>query len=87
MTNHEKLAQVVQGFSEEMVAEIIDFAEYLELKAERALDRETKNWLDADLSRLSEIEPYDWAGTDPLAGEPIYWDETEQELKVRAHAD
>lgn len=35
------------------------------------MDAETRAWLDSDLSRLGEYEPYDWgAGGEPV-GEPI----------------
>ncbi len=31
----------------------------------KAMDQEDKNWLDADLSHLSEMESYDWGDTNP----------------------
>ncbi|MDZ7706191.1 MAG: hypothetical protein U5L04_17120 [Trueperaceae bacterium] len=43
-------------------------------KTESSLDREARQWLDTDLSRLEELEPYDWGGVDPdTLGEPIDW--------------
>jgi len=36
------------------------------------MDDDDADWLESDLSRLSEHEPYDWDGHDPLAlGEPV----------------
>lgn len=40
-----------------------------------AVSAETQTWLDADLSRLDEIEPYDWGDADPnTLGEPISYE-------------
>ncbi len=37
-----------------------------------AMPAETQTWLDADLSRLGEVEPYDWGDADPTTlGEPV----------------
>ena len=36
------------------------------------LEAQTRAWHDADLSRLGEIEPYDWGDDDPeTIGEPL----------------
>jgi hypothetical protein len=36
------------------------------------LDQETKAWLESDLSRLGEYEPYDWGDDDPeTLGSPV----------------
>lgn len=33
-----------------------------------------KDWLDSDLSRLEDYEPYDWGETDPLTlGKPVQY--------------
>ena len=40
-----------------------------------AMDREDKDWLEADLSHSSEIEPYDWGDIDPkTTGQPIRYE-------------
>lgn len=38
------------------------------------LDRESRAWLESDLSRMGHEEAYDWGGEDPLKGERISWD-------------
>ena len=36
------------------------------------LDPESQSWLESDLSRLGEHEPYDWGDLNPLTlGEPV----------------
>ncbi len=36
------------------------------------VDAETRAWMDSDLSRLGEIEPYDWGDQDPnTLGQPV----------------
>jgi hypothetical protein len=33
-----------------------------------------RDWLDSDLSRLDDYEPYDWGKTDPLTlGKPVQY--------------
>jgi hypothetical protein len=75
MTNKDRLTQLIDEVPEGMAAEILDFAERLRAKGEpEGLTAEDRAWLDADLSRMGELEPYDWGGTDPLAGEKLTWD-------------
>jgi hypothetical protein len=41
-----------------------------------AMDQKDKNWLEADLSYLSELEPYEWGDADPqLIGKPIRYEQ------------
>ncbi|NJM77777.1 MAG: hypothetical protein HC852_20845 [Acaryochloridaceae cyanobacterium RU_4_10] len=41
----------------------------------KAMDREDRDWLESDLSHLSELEPYDWGDVDPEAiGQPICYE-------------
>jgi hypothetical protein len=41
-----------------------------------AMDQEDKGWLESDLSRLSELEPYDWGDVDPeTTGQPIRYEQ------------
>ena len=42
-----------------------DLLEVIEEPAFEEMDLETRAWHDADLSRLGEIEPYDWGDLDP----------------------
>lgn len=36
-------------------------------------DLEARQWLDSDLSRLGEFEPYDFGGHDPMTlGQPVH---------------
>lgn len=39
-------------------------------------------WLNSDLSRLGEHEPYDWGPEGEPEGEPIYWDEESGQFMV-----
>jgi hypothetical protein len=42
----------------------------------QGMSQEERAWLDADLSRLAEHEPYDWGETDPLTvGQNVRYDE------------
>lgn len=75
MTNKDRLKQLADEVPDGMAGEILDFAERLRAKqASEGMTEEDRAWLDADLSRMGELEPYDWAGTDPLAGDPVRWD-------------
>jgi hypothetical protein len=41
-----------------------------------AMDQEDRDWLESDLSHLSELEPYDWGDTDPqTTGKPIHYEQ------------
>jgi transcriptional regulator with XRE-family HTH domain len=37
-------------------------------------DLETRLWMDTDLSRLGELEPYDWGTAGPPPGERVVFD-------------
>lgn len=76
------LNEVARGLDSAKLAEVADFIGYLKTKQEGELDLESHAWLDADLSRLGEVEPYEWGAQDPLAGDPVYWDEEHQALMV-----
>ena len=50
---------------------VTDLLEYEPLDEQDAAD-DDRAWLDADLSRLGEYEPYDWGDADPeTLGEPL----------------
>lgn len=88
MSNRDRLMKLTAGLPEDLAGEVADFAEYLAAKrdrqagAEAELDEESRAWLDADLSRLGEIEPYDWGPEGPPAGKPIAWDEARQAFVI-----
>jgi len=47
-------------------------SDLLEYGVKDDLDTETKAWLESDLSRLGEFEPYDWGDEDPeTLGSPV----------------
>lgn len=83
MTAKDQLKKLIDELPEAIAGELLDFAEFLRQIQARAgaLDDlsgrstdEDRAWLDADLSRSGELEPYDWGGADPLAGESVTWD-------------
>lgn len=66
-------AQVLQGLRL-LTGRHYEVADLLEYEAPESMDAETKAWMDSDLSRLGEYEPYDWGDTDPeTLGKPIYY--------------
>ena len=49
---------------------LTDVLEVVDVPAE--VDAETRAWMDSDLSRLGEYEPYDWGDEDPnTVGQPV----------------
>lgn len=85
MTNRERLMKLAASLPEEVAGEILDFAEFLRARRggdqpaiDAAATAEDGAWLDADLSRLSELEPYDWGPDGPPKGKPITWDDERQ---------
>ncbi len=49
--------------------DLLDVLEVVELPGE--VDAETRAWMDGDLSRLGEYEPYDWGEGEQDEGEPV----------------
>ena len=86
-----RLQEIGNELPDALLGQLLDFAEYLKIKADKAsinLDEETQVWLSSDLSRMSEIEPYDWGDIDPLTyGKPIKWDEEKQAFIVIGRED
>ncbi|MNS11023.1 hypothetical protein D3C72_425540 [compost metagenome] len=83
MTAKDQLKKLIDELPEAIAGEVLDFAEFLSAKQARLAagsapapepDDEDKAWLDADLSRLGDLEPYDWGEDAPLDGEPVRWD-------------
>lgn len=73
MAPREKVHKLLDQLDDRDVHVVERFVEFL-VHGGQGLTDEDKEWLDADLSRATEIEPYDWGGTDPLAGERVRWD-------------
>jgi hypothetical protein len=78
------LKKLIDELPEAIAGELLDFVEYLRAKQARCheaktlaagLNDEDKAWPDTDSSRLGEIEPYEWGDANPLAGEPVRWDQ------------
>ena len=89
MTNRERLMKLAASLPEEVAGEVLDFAEFLRARrggAQLATDAgptaEDRAWLDADLSRLGELEPYDWGPDGPPKGKPITWDGERQAFVI-----
>lgn len=85
MTNRERLIKLAASLPEEVAGEVLDFAEFLRARrgsdqpaTDTELTAEDRTWLDADLSRLGEVEPYDWGPDGPPKGKPITWDDERQ---------
>ncbi len=89
MTNRERLSQLAANLPEEVAGEVLDFAEFLHARRGGAqpangatLTAEDREWLDSDLSRLDELEPYDWGPDGPPKGKPIAWDDQRQAFVI-----
>ncbi|MDB5101501.1 MAG: hypothetical protein JWM80_5922 [Cyanobacteria bacterium RYN_339] len=83
MTDKDRLKRLIDELPDAAAGELLDFAEFLRAKQARAgMSGDQTNgpgdedcaWLDADLSRMGEAEPYEWGDADPLAGETVSWD-------------
>jgi hypothetical protein len=73
------LNALAAGLDPAQVHEVADFIGYLRAKRERAAAQaeptaEDRAWMDADLSRLGEFEPFDWGEEGPPKGRPVIWD-------------
>lgn len=75
MALRDDLRRILEELPDAELAEVIDLIE--ERKRRRGpdeMDEETRAWMDADLSRLGEVEPYDWGEDGPPKGKPVIWD-------------
>jgi excisionase family DNA binding protein len=52
-------------------------------RAEAGADAAPTAWLDADVSRLGEYEPYNWGPDGPPAADPIFWDAASGQFMVQ----
>ncbi|MEX2535439.1 MAG: hypothetical protein WD273_07520 [Trueperaceae bacterium] len=60
---------------EQLTGRHFDIAELIEYQAEPELkDEGSEAWLDSDLSRLGEFEPYDWEEGEAEEGEPVRYE-------------
>lgn len=81
MTRHEQLETIskkLKTLDSEVLESLIKLLVRMQSqapaqdKSTEVMDDETKAWHDADLSKLSDYEPYDWGDIDPLTiGEPL----------------
>lgn len=72
MTDKARLHQLVEELPEGRAAAAERFLQVLATEDEaEGMTPEDRAWLDADLSRLSEHEPYDWGPEGPPRGKPI----------------
>lgn len=67
------LGVVLRGLRELTGEEITfdDILEYDPSPLQKGLDEESRTWLESDLSRLGEFEPYDWEEGEANEGESI----------------
>lgn len=79
MALRDELHRRIDALTEGDLSSVADFVGYLEAKREREAvqlepTEEDRDWLDADLSRLGEFEPYEWGEEGPPKGKPVIWD-------------
>jgi len=53
--------------------EITDFLEFVPDPEPEQMDQETKAWLESDLSRLGEVDAYEWAEGEAEEGEVLHY--------------
>lgn len=63
----------------EAIAEKLEKEQRMQSKAKavevETMSQEDQDWLETDLSRLSEFEPYDWGDVDPTTlGKPVHYE-------------
>ena len=72
MTTKQELHQLVESLPEEQLAAAARLlAELAETTAEVPADEETAAWLSADLSRMADIEPFEWGPAGKPPGRPL----------------
>jgi hypothetical protein len=74
MTTKDLLIAALEDAPESIMQETLNYVQ--QLKRTTEMDAEDRAWMDSDLSRLGEFEPYDWGDLDPAtAGHPIVFEE------------
>jgi len=63
-----KAKEYIDRLPEDKVKEIIDFIEYLSEKNKKEMEKEDKEWLNAELTEHPE---YDWGTEGPPQGRPV----------------
>ena len=67
MTTKERLHQLVDDLPDTVAQEAERYLRALSEGPTKGLTAEDRVWLDADLSRREEIDPYDWGPVGPPA--------------------
>lgn len=87
MSARDDLHRLADELPTELADEVVNFAEFLRDK--HALQRsagvpceEDRAWLDADMSRMGDVEPYDWGPEGVPPGKPVVWDEARQTFVI-----
>ncbi len=73
MTTRERLHQLIEELSENSIAAAERLLEDLRADERGEMTSEDRGWMESDLSRLGEYEPYDWGEEGPPAGKPIVY--------------
>ena len=71
MTTKERLHQLVDELSDTAALEAERYLSSLAGRQAAGVTAEDRVWLDADLSRREEIEPYDWGPEGPPEVKPV----------------
>ena len=76
------LRHAIEGLPPNLAGEVLDFVDFVRAKhgLGAAPLAEDRLWLDADLSRIGELEPED--DIDPSAGQLVRWDAERGEFVV-----
>jgi hypothetical protein len=80
----EDLRQAIEDLPPNLAGEILDYVVFLRTRhgLPNAPNAEDRAWLNADLSRLGEIEPYDWGPGGEPVGKPIVWNDAAQAFMI-----
>jgi hypothetical protein len=74
MTAKDQLIAALENLPESVLQETLNHVQCSKKAID--MDAEDQAWMNSDLSRLSEFEPYDWGEMDPAtAGHPIVYEQ------------
>lgn len=75
-TNKEHLHHLIDELPEALTGAVLDFVAFVRMRHGLAVTPtpEDRAWLESDLSRMGEVEPYDWGPGGEPAGRPVRWD-------------
>jgi len=69
---HLAVLERVMSALENMTGEPVDVTDFLKFIPDpEPVDAETRAWMDTDLSRLGEVDPYEWAEGEAEEGEAL----------------